>query len=487
MEALHRVVKKVSDTIWEIPASYKEGMRVPARIYATEKLIQDIDEGVIDQITNVATLPGITKYALCMPDGHFGYGFPIGGVAAMDIEQGGVISPGGIGFDINCGMRLVVTNLTYKEVKPHIKQLVDKLYQSVPAGVGSKGFVKLSRNDFRQVLKQGARWCVDNGYGWEADLELMEESGCLAGANPDKVSEKAIDRGFNQIGTLGSGNHYLEIQVAKRENIYDRELARAFGITIPDQVVIMFHCGSRGFGHQVATDYLQVFLKVMESKYGIKVLDRELACAPFDSPEGQAYFAAMQCGINMSFANRQVILHRIREVFSDVFRRSAEDLGLEMVYDVAHNTAKLEQHIVDGQARSLLVHRKGATRAFGPDMTDVPDAYKVFGQPVIIGGSMETGSYLLVGVPTGDQTFFSTAHGSGRKMSRAKARKTWQGDVLQKEMLSKGIYVRTTSASGLAEEAGGAYKNVDDVIEAAELAGISKRVVRLTPIGNIKG
>ncbi|MBD2124381.1 RtcB family protein [Trichocoleus sp. FACHB-262] len=487
MEALHRVAKKVSDTIWEIPVSYKEGMRVPARIYATEKLIKDIDEGVIDQITNVATLPGITKYALCMPDGHFGYGFPIGGVAAMDVEQGGVISPGGIGFDINCGMRLVVTNLTYKDVKPHIKQLVDKLYKSVPAGVGSKGFVKLSRNDFRQVLQQGARWCVDNGYGWEADLELMEEGGCLAGANPDKVSEKAIDRGFNQIGTLGSGNHYLEIQVAKKENIYDRELARAFGITIPDQVVIMFHCGSRGFGHQVATDYLQVFLKVMESKYGIKVLDRELACAPFDSPEGQAYFAAMQCGINMSFANRQVILHRIREVFSEVFGRSAEDLGLEMVYDVAHNTAKLEQHIVDGQARSLLVHRKGATRAFGPDMSDVPEAYKVYGQPVIIGGSMETGSYLLVGVPTGDQTFFSTAHGSGRKMSRTKARKTWSGDVLQKEMLSKGIYVRSTSASGLAEEAGGAYKNVDDVIEAAELAGISKRVARLTPIGNIKG
>ncbi|MBD1862878.1 MULTISPECIES: RtcB family protein [Trichocoleus] len=487
MEALHRVAKKVSDTIWEIPVSYKEGMRVPARIYATEKLIKDIDEGVIDQITNVATLPGITKYALCMPDGHFGYGFPIGGVAAMDVEQGGVISPGGIGFDINCGMRLVVTNLTYKDVKPHIKQLVDKLYKSVPAGVGSKGFVKLSRNDFRQVLQQGARWCVDNGYGWEADLELMEENGCLAGANPDKVSEKAIDRGFNQIGTLGSGNHYLEIQVAKKENIYDRELARAFGITIPDQVVIMFHCGSRGFGHQVATDYLQVFLKVMESKYGIKVLDRELACAPFDSPEGQAYFAAMQCGINMSFANRQVILHRIREVFSEVFGRSAEDLGLEMVYDVAHNTAKLEQHIVDGQARSLLVHRKGATRAFGPDMSDVPEAYKVYGQPVIIGGSMETGSYLLAGVPTGDQTFFSTAHGSGRKMSRTKARKTWSGDVLQKEMLSKGIYVRSTSASGLAEEAGGAYKNVDDVIEAAELAGISKRVARLTPIGNIKG
>jgi tRNA-splicing ligase RtcB len=286
---------------------------------------------------------------------------------------------------------------------------------------------------------------------------------------------------------LGSGNHYLEIQVARPENIFDRELAASLGITIPNQVVVMFHCGSRGFGHQVATDYLQVFLKVMESKYGIKILDRELACAPFNSPEGQNYFAGMKCGINMSFANRQVILHRIREVFSDIFGRSAEDLGMHMVYDVAHNTAKLEHHMVDGKERSLLVHRKGATRAFAPGMADVPEQYKATGQPIIIGGSMETGSYLLVGVPSGDQTFFSTAHGSGRTMSRTKARKTYQGEKLQKEMERRGIYVRSTSWSGLAEEAGGAYKNIDDVIEAAELAGISKRVVRLTPIGNIKG
>jgi len=480
-------LKRISKTIWEIPVSYKEGMRVPARIYGTEKLIQELDDAVYDQITNVATLPGITKYALCMPDGHFGYGFPIGGVAAMDVEQGGVISPGGIGFDINCGMRLMVTNLTYKEVKPHIKKLVDKLYEKVPAGVGSTGFVKLSRNDFRKVVEEGAGWCVRNGFGWEEDLELMEENGCLKSADASKISEKAIDRGFNQIGTLGSGNHYLEIQVAKRENIFDPELAKIMGITMPDQVVVMFHCGSRGFGHQVATDYLQVFLKVMESKYGIKILDRELACAPFNSPEGQAYFAAMQCGINMSFANRQVILHRIREVFSQVFGRSAEDLGMEMVYDVAHNTAKLERHTVYGKERSLLVHRKGATRAFGPGMADVPERYQEIGQPVIIGGSMETGSYLMVGVPTGDQTFFSTAHGSGRTMSRTKARKTWRGETLLKDMQSKGIYVRSTSMSGLAEEAGAAYKDIDDVIEAAELAGISKKVVRLTPIGNIKG
>jgi tRNA-splicing ligase RtcB len=485
--AIKEFLNQISDTIWEIPVSYKEGMRVPARIYGTQKLISELDEAVYDQITNVATLPGITKYALCMPDGHFGYGFPIGGVAAMDVEQGGVISPGGIGFDINCGMRLVVTNLTYDEVKPQIKKLVDKLYDRVPAGVGSTGFVKLSRQDFRQVAEQGAQWCVRNDYGWEEDLELIEEQGCIKGADASKISEKAIDRGFNQIGTLGSGNHYLEIQVAKPENIFDEELAESLGITIPNQVVIMYHCGSRGFGHQVATDYLQIFLKVMESKYGIKILDRELACAPFNSPEGQDYFAAMKCGINMSYANRQVILHRIREVFSSVFRKSPEKLGMDTVYDVAHNTAKLEQHIVDGKERSLLVHRKGATRAFAPGMADLPWQYQETGQPVIIGGSMETGSYLLVGVPSGDQTFFSTAHGSGRTMSRTKARKTYRGEKLKQDMESRGIYVRSTSWSGLAEEAGGAYKDIDDVIEAAELAGISKRVVRLTPIGNIKG
>ena len=485
--AIIEVLERISDTIWEIPVSYKEGMRVPARIYGTEKLIREMDEAVYDQVTNVATLPGITKYALCMPDGHFGYGFPIGGVAAMDVEQGGVISPGGIGFDINCGMRLVVTNLTYSEVRPYIKQLVDRLYERVPAGVGSTGFVKISRQEFRKIAEEGARWCIQNGYGWEEDLELMEENGCLKGADSSKISEKAIDRGFKQIGTLGSGNHYLEIQVARHKDIFDPELARSMGITTPDQVVVMFHCGSRGFGHQVATDYLQVFLKVMESKYGIKILDRELACAPFNSPEGQDYFSGMKCGINMSFANRQVILHRIREVFSEVFGRSAEDLGMHMVYDVAHNTAKLERHIVDGKERSLLVHRKGATRAFGPGMEDVPQRYKAIGQPVIIGGSMETGSYLLVGTPSGNQTFFSTAHGSGRTMSRTKARKTYSGEKLQKEMERRGIYVRSTSWSGLAEEAGGAYKNVDDVIEATELAGISKRVVRFSPIGNIKG
>jgi tRNA-splicing ligase RtcB len=461
-------------------------MRVPARIYATEKLLEAMDEGVFEQVTNVATLPGIVRYAYCMPDGHWGYGFPIGGVAAMD-AQTGVISPGGIGFDINCGMRLVVTRLTYPEVKPRLKELVDALFKRVPAGVGSTGFLRLSHDTFREVVMEGARWCVQHGYGWPEDLECTEDSGCLPGADASKISHKAIARGFDQIGTLGSGNHYLEIQVVHPQNVYDTELAQQFGITMPEQVVIMFHCGSRGFGHQVATDYLQVFLKVMQTRYGLPLLDRELACAPFQSPEGQDYFAAMQCAANMAFANRQVILHRIREVFSDVWQRDPVDLGLHMVYDVAHNTAKLEEHEVNGARRQVLVHRKGATRAFGPGHPDLPARFQATGQPVIIGGSMETGSYLLVGIDSGAQTFFSTAHGSGRTMSRTRARKQFRAHTLLQDMAERGIYVRSVSRSGLTEEAGPAYKNIDDVVETVHRAGVSRKVVRLIPIGNVKG
>jgi len=480
-------LRKVSDTVWELPATYKQGMRVPARIIATEKLVREMDEAVCQQISNVATLPGVSRYALCMPDGHSGYGFPIGGVAAMDIYEGGVISPGGIGFDINCGMRLVITNLTLDDVQPRLKEIVDLLFQRVPAGVGSHGFLKLSRDDFRNVVEQGARWCLERDLGWKEDLELTEENGCISGADAGKISQRAIDRGYNQVGTLGSGNHYLEVQVVRPDDVRDKELAAKFGITIPNQVVVMFHCGSRGFGHQVATDYLQIFLKVMENKYGIKILDRELACAPFESPEGRDYFAAMKCGLNMSFANRQVILERIREVFSEVFGRSAEDLGMRMIYDVAHNTAKLEKHTVDGKEKMLLVHRKGATRAFGPGHEEIATRYRNIGQPVIIGGSMETGSYLLVGTASGAETFFSTAHGSGRTMSRTKARKQWHGKQLQRDLEARGIYIRSTSWAGLAEEAGAAYKDIDEVIEATRLAGISKPVVRFTPIGNVKG
>lgn len=481
------VWEQVSEVVWEIPPSYKPGMRVPARILATEELIRDMDEAVFDQVTNVATLPGIVRYAFCMPDGHSGYGFPIGGVAAMEPKNGGVISPGGIGFDINCGMRLVRTNLTEEEVRPRIRALVDKLFEKVPAGVGSSGSLKISRHQFREVVEQGARWCVRQGYGWEEDLELTEDRGCSPGADASKISDKAVERGFNQVGTLGSGNHYLEIQVVRPENVFDQELARKFGLDIPNQVVVMFHCGSRGFGHQVATDYLNLFLSVMQKKYGIEILDRELACAPLDSPEGRDYFSAMKCGLNMSYANRQVILHHVREAFSEVFQRSPEDLGMHMIYDVSHNTAKLEKHQVDGQEKEVLVHRKGATRAFAPGMQDLPHRYREIGQPVIIGGSMETGSYLLVGVPEGSETFYSTAHGSGRTMSRTKARKQWRGDKLLRDLEQRGIYIRSTSLRGLAEEAGGAYKNIDAVVAATEKAGISRKVVRFVPIGNIKG
>ena len=477
---------KISDTVWEVPVDYKEGMRVPARIYGTEKLVTEMDEGVLEQATNVATLPGIEKYSLCMPDGHWGYGFPIGGVAAMD-ERSGVISPGGIGFDVNCGMRLVLTNLSYDEIKEHLRELVDRLFERVPAGVGGSGFVKISHDEFRNLVEKGAQWCVENGYGWKEDLERTEEFGRVAGADSSKVSQKAVERGFRQIGTLGSGNHYLEIQVARRENIVDPALAKALGLEIPDQVVVMFHCGSRGFGHQVATDYLQTFLRVMESKYGIRVLDRELACAPFLSPEGQDYFAAMKCAINMSFANRQVILHRVREVFSEVFGKDPVELGMRQVYDVAHNTARLETHDIDGRQKRLLVHRKGATRALGPGAEGLPALYRQTGQPVIIGGSMETGSYLLTGVSSGAQTFFSTAHGSGRTMSRQKAKKMFHGKTLQHDMERRGIYVRTASWAGLAEEAGPAYKDIDEVVQATEAAGISKRVARFVPVGNVKG
>ena len=484
---------KINDHVWEVPTSFKQGMKVPARIFASKKILDGMDLQVFDQVTNVATLPGLVRAALCMPDGHSGYGFPIGGVAAMDIENGGVISPGGIGFDINCGMRLLRTDLTWKEVEPKLKKLVDLIYERVPAGVGStsfddpNGFAKLTPTQFRELISAGAEWCVNKGYGWKEDLERTEENGNMKGADESKVSDKAVKRGLGQVGTLGSGNHYMEIQVVKKENIFDEKLAKAYGI-FPDQVVVMFHCGSRGFGHQVATDYLQVFLQVMEKKYGIKILDRELACAPFTSNEGQDYFAAMKCGINMAFANRQMIAHRIREAFSEIFKKDAEKLGMHQIYDVAHNTAKLETYDVDGKKKELLIHRKGATRSLGPGNPNVPKIYRDVGQPVIIGGSLETGSYLLAGTKGAEeQTFGSTAHGSGRTMSRTRAKKMFRGDVLARDMMKRGIYVKSVSFSGLAEEAGAAYKDIDEVIDATDSAGISKKVVRLVPVGNVKG
>jgi len=479
-------IRRVADAVWELPVTFRAGMRVPIRVFATEGLVRAMDDAVFQQAANVATLPGVVGASCVMPDAHWGYGFPIGGVAAMDVRSG-VISPGGIGFGINCGMRLVLTSLTLEEVQPKLRELVDALFERVPAGVGSRGFLDLAPADFADVLRDGAQWCVRRGFGTPDDLARTEAHGRFPGADPEAVSPRAIERGHHQIGTLGSGNHYLEIQVARPEHVVDPALAARLGITRPNQVAVMFHCGSRGFGHQVASDYLQSFLAVMKRKYGFEIVDRELACAPFRSPEGQSYFAAMNCAANMSFANRQVILHRIREVFSSVFHRAPEDLGLRMVYDVAHNTAKVETHVLDGARRELLVHRKGATRAFGPGMPGLPPELADVGQPVIIGGSMETGSYLLTGVASGGASFFSTAHGSGRTMSRHKAKKQFRGRALRDAMERRGIYVRSVSYSGLAEEAGGAYKDIDAVIDATARAGLSHPVARLTPIGNVKG
>ncbi len=480
------LIRQVGPAVHELPSQFREGMRVPVRVFATEKLLAEMDDQVFQQAVNVASLPGIVAASYCMPDAHWGYGFPIGGVAAVDVRSG-VISPGGIGFDINCGMRLVRTDLSWPEVKPHLRELVDALAARVPAGVGRHGFLQISRDEFREVLRTGARWAVRNGCGTEEDLRRTEAQGCFADADPECVSDRAIERGYRQIGTLGSGNHYLEIQVLRPEGIFDADLARAFGLDFPEQVLIMFHCGSRGFGHQVASDYLQSFLRAMPSKFRLPIIDRELACAPFDSEEGRAYFAAMCCAANMSFANRQVILHRIREVLSDVFHRGPEKLGVRTVYDIAHNTAKVECHRVGGSERELLVHRKGATRAFPPGHPDLPPEYRRTGQPVIIGGSMETGSYVLAGVESGALSFFSTAHGSGRTMSRARARKLVRGRELRDSMEKRGILVRAASYRGLAEEAGFAYKSVDEVAEATEIAGLSRRVAHLVPVGNVKG
>lgn len=475
-------VNRVTDEVWEIPVTEKAGMLVPARIYATPGILQSMDRGVFDQVTNVACLPGIARYALCMPDGHWGYGFPIGGVAAFDTRSG-IISPGGVGYDVNCGMRLIRTDLTLEEVQPKLDRLMTELFRRIPAGVGAAGFIRLNRGSFEGVMTRGARWCIEEGYGWHRDLAHIEEGGCIAGADPSNVSDHAVGRGINQLGTLGSGNHYLEVQVVSSNRVFDPETATAFGITGQDQIVVMVHCGSRGFGHQVASDYLKIFEKAMR-RYGISVKDPQLACAPFRSSEGQDYFSAMNCAANTAFANRQVITHQIREAFATVFGQSAEELGMELVYDVAHNIAKVERY----SEGDLLVHRKGSTRAFGPGSPDLPWDFQKTGQPVICGGSMETGSYLLVGTDRAvSETFGSTMHGSGRTMSRAQAKKSIRGEQLQQEMGRRGILVKAVSMSGLAEEVGFAYKNISDVVETVDRAGITKKVAELRPIGNIKG
>lgn len=478
--------KKVAENIWEIPVSHKPGMRVPARIVASDNLMNNMDEGVINQITNVACLPGIKGYAWCMPDGHHGYGFPIGGVAAFDIEEG-IISPGGIGFDINCGVRMMSTNLTEEEVRPKLRQLIDSIFESVPAGVGKSGFVRLNRRSFEDIMTSGATWCHKNGYAFESDLDNIEQRGKIPGADPSAVSDKASKRGIDQMGTLGSGNHYLEIQTVRFDDGCDRDIAGKLGVREPGQIVIMIHCGSRGFGHQIGTDYLQSFGKAMQ-KYGIKTNDRELACAPINSPEGKAYFGAMACAANTAFANRQVITDSIRKCFSRVFNKPVDRLGMNLIYDVAHNIAKFEKYDFNGRLMPVLVHRKGATRAFGPGHPELSGLFREIGQPVLVGGSMQTGSYLLVGTKKAEQlTFGSTLHGAGRVMSRTRAKKQIRGTNLQQIMEKEGIIVKTASYSGLAEEAGFAYKDVSEVVKVVDTVGISKKVARLLPLANIKG
>ncbi|MCK5140830.1 MAG: RtcB family protein, partial [Candidatus Heimdallarchaeota archaeon] len=429
--------------------------------------------------------------ALALPDAHAGYGFPIGGVAAFDMEEG-VISPGGVGFDINCGVRMLTTTLEERDVKPKIKELVEKLYRKVPAGVGVKlshdpKLASISRSEFDSALENGAQWCLENGYAREEDVRRIESQGKMPEADASKVSDKAKSRGLRQLGTLGSGNHYLEIQVVKPGDIFNEDIAKKLGIIKPYQVTAMIHCGSRGFGHQVATDYLRSSITAMH-KYKIPILDRELASVPIKSKEGEDYFAAMSCASNMAFANRQIITYNVRKVFSEVFSKDEDELGLNLIYDVAHNIAKIEEHTVDGIKKKLMVHRKGATRSFPPNHSEIPQEYREIGQPILIGGSMETGSYLLTGTERSmEVSFGSTAHGAGRTMSRSQAKRQVRGDLLQKQLRERGIYVKGASMPGLAEEAGFAYKDVDEVVNALKLAQISNPIVRVSPIGNVKG
>lgn len=470
--------RQVEEAIWEIPQEHRKKMRVPVRIVGTEDLVRAIEADALRQIINTSALPGIVPYAWLMPDTHVGYGMPVGGVAAFDPANGGVISPGAIGFDINCGMRLISTGLTYAEVRPYIPRLVDGLFAAVPAGVGKRGFLTLTQAQLEDVMVEGAQWMIKQGYGWDEDRQHMEEHGKLAGADPSAVSDHAAKRGIEQIATLGSGNHYLEIQ--RVEQIFDQKIAEQMMIYEKDQVVVMIHSGSRGFGHQNCSDYLRKFVKKMP-EHGIDIPDKNLACLPYSSKLGRQYYRAMAASVNFAFANRQGIMHQTRKIFQNVFGKDAKDaLKMYLVYDVAHNTAKLE----DG----LLVHRKGATRSFGPGESELPDVYKNIGQPVIIGGSMETGSFLLVGTKKAKGlTFASTAHGSGRTMSRTKAKKIMHGKQLAKKMQDAGILVKSASWSGLAEEGGYAYKDINLVVKSVQLAGISMPVAKFAPIGNIKG
>jgi len=478
-------LEKIDDYRWRIPKSYKPGMRVPGIIYAEEKLLKDIrQDKAPEQVANVAFLPGIVNASLAMPDIHWGYGMPIGGVVATDIENGGVIGAGLVGYDINCGVRLLKTNFQYKEIKDKIKDLVYVLFSDIPTGVGSRGEIRVSEREEREILVKGARWAVEKGYGAQEDLECTEEYGEIKGADPLAVSERAYERGKAQQGTLGSGNHFLEVQVI--DMLYDREIANEFGLT-EGQITIMIHSGSRGLGYQICDDYVKSMIRCLQ-KYNINVPDRQLACAPVNSPEGKAYLGAMKCAANYAWANRQCLMYLTRKIFEKVFGKKWQDMGMYLIYDVCHNIAKIEKHTVDSKEKALCVHRKGATRAFGPEHPALPQRYKKIGQPVIIPGDMGRNSYLLVGTQKAmEETFGSTCHGSGRLKSRTAATKSIDVNQLLRDLESKGITVKAAGRGTLAEEAPEVYKDVNEVVNVVHNAGISKRVCRMRPLGVIKG
>lgn len=479
------VLKKVDDYRWEIPVSYKPGMRVPGLVFADERMLRQIaEEQALEQVANVATLPGIVGHSLAMPDIHWGYGFPVGGVAAFDPDVG-IVSPGGVGYDISCGVRVIRTDLHEDEVRAQLPAVVDALFAAVPSGVGSTGRLKVGMGEIDDVLRGGAQWAVKNGYGSPDDLEVIEGGGALEAADPDAVSTAAKQRGRGQIGTLGSGNHFLEVQVV--DQIYDAQAARTMDLEEPGQIVIFVHCGSRGLGHQVCTDYLRTAERSAR-EHGIDLADRQLACMPFKSPEGQRYFGAMCAAANFAWANRQLITHWVREACSRVFHKSPEALGMRLVYDVSHNIAKVEEYLVDGEPRRLVVHRKGATRAFPPGHPEIPARYKSIGQPVLIPGDMGRYSFVAVGTEAAmRESFGSTCHGAGRVMGRKQAVRTLAGRNIAEELRNQGILVRAQDRGLLAEEASQAYKDVADVVAVCHAVGISKRVARTRPIGVVKG
>ncbi len=463
--------------LWSLPKSLNE-KRADVLLYGSQPLLESMDDKVLEQIRHVAALPGLVGAAMTMPDAHWGYGFPIGGVAAFDAEQGGIISAGGVGFDISCGIRCLRSDLTLQEIMPHLKALADRLFQVIPAGVGEEGGLKLEPKQLDQVLIGGARWAVNQGYGNDTDLDYIEEQGCVAGARPANVSDLAKKRQRGEMGTLGSGNHFLEVQCVDR--IFDESAAQAFGIQA-GQVLISIHCGSRGLGHQIGTDYL-IMLAKAATRLGIHLPDRELACAPIQSEEGQQYIGAMNAAMNCALANRQILTHLTREVFREMFPKKR----LETLFDVSHNTCKKEEHLIDGKSRTLYVHRKGATRAFGPGHAMLPKRYREVGQPVMIGGSMGTGSYILAG-NANNPAFSSASHGAGRAISRRQALSRWQGKEVIQQLAQNGILIRSCSMRGVAEEAPEAYKDVDLVAEATEQASLARRVAFLKPKVCIKG